>query len=112
MGVRPPEGERPVLNRGDYEEKRDHRRMDVDCPMTFQVVGSGEVQQGLARDLSATGMLIACGVEIAPGTRLEVKVSPPKAIVPPLDAVVEVVRCRASEPGRFELGVTICEFRS
>ena len=101
-----------MLNRGDYEEKRDHRRIGVDCPMTFQVEGTGEVQQGVARDLSATGMLIQCGADIPLGSRLEVKVTPPKSIVPPLHAVVEVVRSQTKGPDRFELGVIIREFRS
>ncbi len=99
-----------MLNRGDYDEKRDHRRMGVDCPMTFKVEGGSEVYQGIARDLSATGILIECDAEIPVGTRLEVNVTPPKSIVPPLNATVEVVRSEAKQPDTFELGTLIREF--
>lgn len=98
-----------MLYRGDYSEKRDFMRMEVECPMTFRVRGEAQQYQGTAKDLSASGLLIICQQEIPEGTVLEINVQPEKPIVPPLQAVCEVMRLSSSAPGRYELGVKINE---
>lgn len=104
-------GDPKVLSRGDYEEKRDHRRMGIDSPMRFTVVDTGEVHDGIARDLSANGMLIECGVPIAVGAMLEINVTPERTVVAPLEAVAEVVRVESAGPDRFNVGVAIRSYR-
>jgi hypothetical protein len=96
-----------MLFRGDYSEKRDFMRMEVECPMSFRIQGEGQVYQGTARDLSASGLSILCQQEVAEGSVLEVNVQPEKSIVPPLQATVEVMRVSSPAPGQFELGVKI-----
>lgn len=96
-----------MLHRGDYSEKRDFMRMAVECPMTFRVQGESQEYQAIARDLSASGLLILCQHEVAEGCVLEINVQPEKPIVPPLQAICEVMRVSSSSPGRYELGVRI-----
>ena len=85
--------------------------MGVECQMTFTVAGDTTSYRAIARNLSATGLLIATDQEIGVGTVLDVCVTPEQPIVPPLEAVVEVVRVDMVEPGRFELGATIREIK-
>ncbi len=100
-----------VLTRGEFSEKRGFNRMDVECRMTFTVNGDATTHTAIARDLSATGLLIATNQDIPVGTRLNVCVTPEQALVPPLEALVEVMRVISPEPGRFELGVMIKEIK-
>lgn len=98
-----------MLNRNDYSEKRDHRRMDVECPAVFRLDGEQEWSDGLARDLSASGLQLAAERELAVGTRLEVELRPEKAMVPPLRAQAEVTRVEATEGGRTTVGVVFLQ---
>jgi len=100
-----------VSSERDYQEKRDFIRMGLDCPMTFSVAGQGQSYQGMARDLSSSGLLMVTDQGFPVGTELEIRVVPGKAVVPPLNALVEVARVRETAPGTFELGVTIKAFR-
>jgi hypothetical protein len=78
--------------------------------MSFTRVDSGEAHEGIARDLSATGILIECACELPTGTLLEVHINPAQSILPPLDARVEVIRCDSPGPGVFVLGTEIKAF--
>jgi len=98
-----------MLYRGDYSEKRDFMRMEVECPMTFRIQGDSAQFQGTARDLSASGLLILCQQEVPEGAMLEINVQPEQSIVPPLQALCEVMRVSRKGPGQFELGVKINE---
>ncbi|MFU8837834.1 MAG: PilZ domain-containing protein [Thiohalomonadaceae bacterium] len=99
-----------MLFRGDFSEKRDFFRMEVGCPMQYRQEGSGEaLQQGTVRDLSASGLSFICQQRLSEGDRLEVVISPEKAIVPPLHASAEVVRVSEQETGGVEVGVKILE---
>lgn len=98
-----------MLERGDYSEKRDFMRMAVECPMTFRIQGESTLYQATARDLSASGLLILCQQEVAEGALLVVSVQPEQSLVPPLQAVCEVMRVSSPAPGQFELGVKINE---
>lgn len=101
-----------MLGRGEYSEKRDFGRMGVECGMTFQVEGKDETHNGIARNLSASGLLITTDREVPVGTLLYVCIKPEKAIVPPLEASVEVLRVESPVAGSYELGVSIKEIKS
>lgn len=103
-------GDPNVLSRNDYDEKRDYFRMCLDCPMTFRVQGESETHEGIAKDLSSSGLLIGCDVEVPTGSLLEVTVQPDKSVVAPLEAIVEVVRVNGSGTSGVELGTEIKEF--
>ncbi len=98
-----------MLSRGDYSEKRDYQRMALECPMSFSIKGdkTKAEHQGIAKNLSASGLSVICSVEVEEGSKLDINVAPEQAIVPPLLATCVVTRVDTLEPGRFELGVQI-----
>ena len=98
------------MNPRDYSEKRDFIRMAVGATMSFKVRGSGEHVAGVAKDLSASGLSIICDKALSLGDVLEVNVTPEHSVVPPLDALVEVVRVDDLGDGSYELGTSIVEF--
>lgn len=76
----------------DYDEKREYFRMNTDSTITIKPDGSEEVYEGICINLSATGMLFTTTQRFDPGTIIHVNITPAKAVVEPLDAVVEVIR--------------------
>ncbi|MCW8917783.1 MAG: PilZ domain-containing protein [Gammaproteobacteria bacterium] len=98
-----------MLFRGDYEEKRDFTRMGLECPATLRIDGEETVHQAVATDLSATGLQLDCALAVAEGGVVMVEMIPEQAIVPPLQARAEVVRCTGNEKGGYRLGLRIVE---
>jgi hypothetical protein len=84
----------------DYSEKRAFLRMSAESTMTIKPEGSEEIHKGVCVNLSANGVLFTSSQRFEPGTIIHINITPTKAVVPPLDAVVEVVRTQAdSEKG-------------
>jgi hypothetical protein len=83
-----------------YSEKRDFVRVDVECAVSVRERGSDHVETGTCRSLSGKGLMFLCDKPYAVGTVLDVSVVPQKAVVPPLDASVEVVRAEYDEEER------------
>ena len=84
----------------DYSEKREYFRMNTHSAMTIKPDGSDEVYEGVCVNLSANGVLFTTNQRFEPGTIIHINITPAKAVVAPLDAVVEVVRTHAdSEKG-------------
>ena len=98
-----------MLFRGDFEEKRDFARMGVECPATFRVEGESADHQAIATDLSATGVQLKAADAVAEGSAVLVVMTPEQAIVPPLQAKAEVVRCTEQSGGGYQLGLKILE---
>ncbi len=96
-----------MLHRGDFSEKRDFQRMQLECPMTFSIKGDDIVHQGIAKNLSASGLSVICSVEVAEGAEIDITLAPEEAIVPPLHASCTVNRVDNPEAGKYELGVQI-----
>ncbi len=96
-----------MLHRGDFSEKRDFQRMELECPMTFSIKGDKTAHQGIAKNLSASGLSVICSVEVAEGAKIDITLAPEEAIVPPLHASCTVTRVDNPEAGKFELGVQI-----
>ncbi|MFN2309997.1 MAG: PilZ domain-containing protein [Gammaproteobacteria bacterium] len=97
----------------DYEEKRDFIRMLLDHPVLCTDVASGEQFTGQARDLSGTGLCLVLARAHVPGDLLEVRIEPGRAVVPPLHALVNVVRVEPDADGTcFRVGARIREFKS
>lgn len=97
----------------DYEEKRDFIRMLLDHPVQCTDVATGARFTGQAKDLSGTGLCLETTRDCVPGALLEVRIEPDKAVVPPLHAVVEVVRVEPDVGGvRFRVGTQIREIKS
>ena len=98
-----------MLERGDFSEKRDFIRMGVECPSTFEIDGETGTHEGIACDLSASGLKIVTENDIAIGTILNIRILPEKSLITPLHAVVEVVWSRAIADNKYELGASVKE---
>ena len=96
----------------DYSEKRDFLRMGVDCQVRCTELQSGEACTGRAHNLSARGIALSVTRRYPPGTRLEVRIEPEHSIVPPLHALVQVVRMESAADGSYRLGAEIHEILS
>lgn len=98
------------MNR-EYEEKRDFIRMQLDCKVQCKNLDNGETFYGHAQDLSSKGLALTVDKNLAPGTKMEVRIVPDKAVVSPLYARVEVVRVDPDTSGvRFNIGARIDEY--
>jgi hypothetical protein len=93
----------------DYTEKRSYIRMKTDSRITFQQEGSNHSYEGQCVDLSAAGVLFLTDQRFAPGTRLNINITPQLSVVPPLDAIIEVVRSQLHSNGSFAIAGQIKE---
>jgi hypothetical protein len=91
----------------EYAEKRDFRRMGIDCPAQFRIQGADEMIDAIVKNLSASGLLILAPQEINPGTRLLVHITPTSTITPPLSATANVLRSKPAAEGGYEIACTI-----
>jgi len=92
----------------DYDEKRDYFRMAADCPLSFTIHGDSAVYQGQCINLSAGGVRFHSETVIEPGSLVDIDITPEKSVVPPLKAVIEVMRRDdTSKPNVYEYGGTI-----
>jgi len=74
----------------DYDEKRDFFRMAADCPLTLK--HDGTAYEGHCINLSAGGIFFRTEQTLPVGSDVEIHISPDKSVVPPLNAIVEVIR--------------------
>ena len=93
----------------DYDEKRTFYRMTVDSPMTFKVEGEAQPHHGVAKDLSAIGILIVSEHEPPVGATVELSMSTENSLVPPLRARGEVLRVKPLNGSSHEIAVRIDE---
>jgi hypothetical protein len=94
----------------NYDEKRDFIRMTVDCDLTLRDEEGGQYP-GRCVNLSSTGAMVLLDEAPAMGQRLELHIAPRLALVPALDARVEVVRVLPAADGGYEVGMSILEMR-
>jgi len=94
----------------DSSDKRDFRRMNVEIKAVFKVNDNAEMHKGVVDDLSATGLRLQTDQKVAPGDTIEIRVKPEKVVVPPLHAVLKVLRIEDAEgDARFSVGCEITE---
>ncbi|MCK5092083.1 MAG: PilZ domain-containing protein [Gammaproteobacteria bacterium] len=97
----------------DSSDMRDFRRISIDCGVTLKNLDSGSVYSGVATNLSATGVLIECKDQLAVGDQLEINIVPEKTIVPPLHALVEIIRIGQGGEGKvYQVACAISEMKS
>lgn len=82
----------------EYTEKRNFFRMNLDCNAEYIINGSGNSKPGNSKlgtvtDLSGDGISILADQSVNPGTEVRVCIKPDNEVTPPLDVVMEVVRC-------------------
>lgn len=91
----------------NYSEKRNFSRMTMQCFMTYSFPDTDEAREGIAIDLSSSGLLFACEQALKPGMKLEINVTPDNSLIPPLNAMVEVARIVDTGKGIYEVGVKL-----
>lgn len=96
----------------DSSDMRDFRRMSIDCGVTLKNLDSGTVYNGVATNLSATGVMIECDHALTVGDQLEINIVPAKTIVPPLNALVEIIRIGGGEGKAYKMACAISEMKS
>lgn len=77
----------------DYSEKRNFFRMNLDCIAEYVINGSGNSKSGTVTNLSGDGISILADQSVEPGTEVRVSIKPENEVTPPLDVVMEVLRC-------------------
>jgi hypothetical protein len=75
-----------------HAEKRDLLRLPMDCELTYSVAGSSKQFQGNVINLSSKGILFSSSVKLAPGTPLEIFLTPNNPTTPPMQVMVIVDR--------------------
>ncbi len=93
----------------DYSEKREYFRMNTNSPITIKPDGSDDIYEGICVNLSANGMLFTTNQRFDPGTIIQINITPAKAVVEPLDAVVEVVRSQVDSEKGFTIAAQIIQ---
>jgi len=90
------------------QEKRTGRRIPINCPLLI-LLEDGRELLGLAHDLSVEGIRFDCPVQLVPGQTAGIRLQPPPAaLIPPLDAQIEVIRCDPTEtPFRFMIAAAL-----
>jgi hypothetical protein len=76
----------------DYDEKRDFKRMPIDCSMRFSVVGDERDFQGKVINLSNKGILFTSRQKLEVGSLLTLVLTSSHAGTPPMHATVKVTR--------------------
>lgn len=81
----------------DYAEKRDFQRMTLDSVLEYQLTGEDEAHHGKVKNLSATGVMFVSSQAIAPGSQVNIRLSPVNPITPPMSAEISITRCDKQE---------------
>lgn len=94
--------------RAGYTEKRNHYRMELNCPIEFKQPGDEEFTCGTCINLSAKGVLVQTDRNFEPGTRLNIQVKPELSLSAPLEAIIRVLRVDAiPESSEYKLAAVI-----
>ena len=91
----------------DYSEKREYFRMNTHSAITIKPDGSDEVYEGICVNLSANGVLFTTSQRFEPGSIVHINITPAKAVVAPLDAVVEVIRTQVDSEKGYAIAAQI-----
>ena len=91
----------------EYSEKREFMRLFINAPLSYQIQGDDEWQQGIGKDLSATGMAFLINESVPVGTLIDIKLKPGTEITPALQATVKVLRTTELEDNQVEVSTII-----
>ena len=90
-----------------FSEKRDFQRMVVDGPVEYQLQGEAKIHHGVAKNLSSKGMMFIAREPLAPGSQLQIKLTPASSITPPMQAQLKVLRCLPQDDGDYRIACEI-----
>ncbi len=93
----------------DFSEKRDFQRMAMDCSLQFKVSESAQSQTGKVLNLSAKGVLFISSEAIAPGSHVEIRLTPVSDITPPMSANTVVARCEKQADDEYQVAAEIVQ---
>jgi len=91
----------------DYSEKRNFFRMNLECDAEYTINGSGNQKSGKVSDLSGDGISIIADQSVKPGTEVRVSIRPENDVTPPLEVVMEVLRCEEQDADNYLLAGNI-----
>lgn len=85
------------------DDNRGFARMDVECVVRFKVNGDNDLFHGQLENLSAEGVSFNTACELNLDTEILLEVNPGNALIPPLMANAQVLRCDQSEQGKYRI---------
>ena len=87
------------------DDSRHIPRIAIECPMTYHDVDSNDIGNGMARNVSNSGILFTTMEKLTEGAVKEVHIRPPENEAPPLNAIIQIVRVNEDEqvPGQFRI---------
>jgi len=91
----------------DYSEKRNFFRMNLECDAEYTINGSGKQKSGKVSDLSGDGISIIADQSVKPGTEVRVSIRPENDVTPPLEVIMEVLRCEEQDADSYLLAGNI-----
>ncbi len=91
----------------EHSEKRNFFRMNLDCSAEYVINGSAASKMGTVTNLSGDGISLIADESVDPGTEVRVQIKPENEVTPPLDIVMEVLRCEQQDIQSFLLAGNI-----
>lgn len=91
----------------DYSEKRNFFRMNLECIAEYTINGSAQQKSGTVSNLSGDGISIVADQAVEPGTEVCVSIQPENNVTPPLEIVMEVLRCEEKDGNCYLLAGSI-----
>ena len=87
------------------DDNRHIPRIEIECPMIYHDVDSGNIKSGIAKNVSNSGVLFTAMDNLAEGAIKEVHIRPANNEAPPLNAVIQIVRVDADDhvPGQYHI---------
>ena len=79
-----------------HAEKRNFKRLTMNCPVSFQLHNSPHKRVGTCINLSANGILFQADDKYPVGTKISINVTPKLNISPSFSAVMKVIRVEAA----------------
>ena len=91
----------------DYSEKRNFFRMNIECNAEYTINGSGNKKLGFVSNLCGNGISIIADESVEPGTQVRISIQPENEVTPPLDVIMEVIRCEQQDQDNYLLAGNI-----
>jgi hypothetical protein len=87
----------------EYDEKRSFIRMEMDCEMTYKLVGSDELYRGRCSSISGAGVSFIADRKFESGKAMEINVIPKNTVTPSMTAFIEVIRSTQQDDGSYDI---------
>ena len=89
-------------------ERRAFPRIEVSCPVLYQLRPNSRWLVARLEEYSATGISMVCDENLPDGTKIAIQIKPGSIkTIPQLSAKGEVVRCSVNKDNRFKVSCKI-----